>query len=807
MLTFLLLFALVGGGAYTAYHYSQKDADKPAKVVKKTAKKAPKEKKEKRSASTKKAKPAVAAAAAEEPATPSIKEPEEITIAQPKRVEPKKLGPMTSYDRAPKAVSHLPKSIEKILEKNDYAATREATLEWLKKEGKLDPSNNKHLHAAMLAEFIRVTDAAQMSEWADKDKKKAEFLQDFCKDSGWLELYLGSGRVPQQNTVCLDILYRIHKLEKGKVANKAIAVALASHWGASITNEPGPNKRVTVLNPNRFTPEHRYEFFQKQEKAGKLHPNYPKLRPWELHFVVGIAAQDWDDLSFDWAAENINLPWDQYQSACWAATYTDPSRFGDSVQGGAYNMPYSSMSTAETTQRNGGVCGALSHLGTFAAMAHGIPSYTVGQPGHCAYAVRPERGSWVGGFGGPDGGMHTHIFGNRAPESYLLMESVFGDDEGVARGYRESYIARALEDMGEKEKAKEAWKRSLTHSPLHQFFRKELHRLMIDDGITPNDCYEYLMEAIPHYVHNGFSAVNMSRDLDSVIEGMSDKQKCDIYAAMHNVIADTLASWATKCSDIIEQQVASVSDAKAQENLLAQIFATHMNSGDGTIFGQVLEWAVATYAGKPTETMFSDAFAKAAAMGSSSGSADEGKAKRMAAAYNKAIFAAEQARSASAFQSLSQAARKQGAQPTAPVKLTRLAEINGKPAKAALVRLSTTSNYDAPACHIDIPTLNGGRCHTAKENKPNIIIELPSRQSLAGCIIRKTNGNEGRMKKATVSISSDGATWVPQESIDSMPKEWVVPFPGGTAAKWVKVEFDNPSPDFAHISHFVIFTR
>ena len=74
-------------------------------------------------------------------------------------------------------------------------------------------------------------------------------------------------------------------------------------------------------------------------------------------------------------------------------------------------------------------------------------------------------------------------------------------------------------------------------------------------------------------------------------------------------------------------------------------------------------------------------------------------------------------------------------------------------------------------------------------------------------LVRKMDGNEGRMKNATVYTSSDGATWMPKESTNDMPKEWAVNFPAGTKAKWVKVEFENPSPEFAHISHFVVFTR
>ena len=124
-----------------------------------------------------------------------------------------------------------------------------------------------------------------------------------------------------------------------------------------------------------------------------------------------------------------------------------------------------------------------------------------------------------------------------------------------------------------------------------------------------------------------------------------------------------------------------------------------------------------------------------------------------------------------------------------------------------MFRISTTSQYDAPAWHINITTPTGGKCHTAKEEKPHMIVELPKRESLTGCIIRKTDGNEGRMTKATVYTSEDGATWKPRESTDNMPKEWVVKFADGTPGKWVKVEFENANPDFAHISHFVIYTK
>ena len=802
----LLALAALGVGGY--YMFDQPEKAPKSKVVKKVKKKnKAKENAPALAARTPEATPEAVATSPQKTITEQFAGPVAVPQSAPlptiEVAARKTPPPPTRYDRAPKAVSYLPGAIAAKLDSGDYQAVYDALVQSLKGKSP-DIGNDEYMHCAMLTELIRCSGVEVMTELA-KDKKKAKFLEAFCKDSGWLELYLGGGLVPYQTPVGLDVLYRIWKEEDGKVSNKALAVALASLWGGG---ETSPEQPLTKMNPTRFNPVWRYKFFLKQEKENKLHPNYPKLRPWELRFVVGIAGQDWDDKSFEWAAENINMPWDQYHSACWAAVYTDPSRFGDSVQGGAYNMPYSVMSDAETTHRNGGVCGALSHLGCFAAMAHGIPATTVGQPGHCAYGYRLERGKWVGGFGGPDGGMHNQIFGHRAPTSYTLMETVFGDDKAVAAAYRKSYAARALEAAGDSAGAIGMWKSALKDSPLHPFFRKELHRLMKEAGTSADSWHEYLMATIPLYVENGFAAVDMTADLEQEIAALSDAQKIDIYSAMHTMIAGSKSSWAVKCTDVIKNQSATLSE-DMQETYLTRVFSIHMHTGDGTVFGQVLEWAVAEFCGGEREAIFSRAFATAAAAAPAPDSrdADAEKAKRMMAAYNKAIVAAEQSRSAAAFQSLIQAAKKSGAPSTTPIQLNSLAAMQGKAAKAALFRISTSSQWDTPTTHLDITTPDGGKCHTNKEEKPHFIIELPNASTVTGCIVRKTDGNEGRMKKATVYTSSDGATWMPKESTDNMPKEWAVNFPAGTSAKWVKVEFENPSPEFAHISHFVVFTR
>ncbi len=700
----------------------------------------------------------------------------------------------------------LPQSVLTSVDKGDYAAAREALVTFLKGRT-ITPDDTASLHAAMLLEFLRETDAELLTRYAAGNKQRLRFLSQFVRDPEWQELYLGAGLVPHKTAVGVDVLYRIWFKEKGEVKNKPLAVALASVWGGG---ETSPNPPLLKRNPKDNNPVWRYEFFQKQAAQGRLHPNYKNLRPWELRFTVAIPEQDWDDRSFSWCADNINMPWDRYDWSCWAAIYTDPSKFGDDVQTGEYNMPFFSMSSAQNTHLNGGVCGSMSHLGCFAAMAHGIPSYTAGQPGHCAYAVRPERGKWIGGFGGPDGGMHNHIFGNEAPTSYLLMESVFADDATIDKAYRQSFCARALEATGDKAAAEQMWKKALTTSPLHPFFRTQLHRLMQERGASAEEIFDYLHATIPAYKGNGISASNMMKDFDAALAGMNNKQKLMLYRDLHRVISTTQTSWATDVSPMFAKHAATLTAGAPRERYMADAFGAYMQAGNGVIFGKALEWAVKEFVEKGQAETFSRAFVKAAESSAEAGDKKAAEAPAaMKASYSKAILAAEQARSIPAFHMLVDAAEKAFGRETAAGALTKVGEMRGHPAAPkGMFRISSTFKWDKPHTHRNIMTVNGGQSHTDLEQKPTFIVEVASPGILTGCIIRKSDGFEERMRKAVVYTSADGATWMKKAETTDMPKEWAVPFPEGTQGKWVKLEFNNgEGRNHAHLSHFVIFVK
>ena len=703
--------------------------------------------------------------------------------------------------------STLPGPVDKALKQGDYAAVQTALTNALKGRD-ITPKDKESLRMAMMLEVIRETGAEQMTAFAADSKSKAKFLRAFMEDSAWQQLYLGCGLVPHHTDVGINCLYDIWKSCKGNVERKGLAVAIASVWGGGETD---PNTCIKTLNPKEVVPHERYDYFMQREKEGKLHPNYKKLRPWELRFVVGKPQQEWGLSSLKYAGDAINIPWDKYGWACWAAGYIDPSKFGASVQGGEYNMPFGDESRAETTHLNGGVCGSLSHLGCYAAMAHGIPAFTCGQPGHCAYGFRLERGKWEGGFGGPDGGMHNRIFGSQAPTSYRLMEAVFASNSAIDKAYDFSFCARAHEAVGDKKAARADWESALGLVPLHPFFRAQLHRLMKEEGLTPDACHDYLKKMLESYSGHGFAAVDVTASLADLMNAMTDEQRGDIYGTEQRLIAGTPSSWATKCDELFAKQFDSLKSEDAQRTFLTDALEAHLNKGDGTTFGQMLEWAVKTLIPQGKETMFSQAFAKAATGGGSLTSGTEERAKKLREAYNKGIVAAEAARSIPAFHALTDAALAADMGQVSPTPLEKPEAIPGTPAKAdGMVRVTPSCGFDCPAAHRAMMTLKGGQSHTDRAEKPEMVVELKEKALLSGCILRKSGAaaNWGRMKKAVVYTSEDGATWMKRAETDMMPTEWAVPFPEGTHAKWVKVEFDNSgAADFAHLSHFIVLIK
>ncbi len=262
----------------------------------------------------------------------------------------------------------------------------------LSKLGKLDeatimrylqePANRLDLARITL---IRKTGSQGLRGIGTKPKGK-EMLAALTRDLNWMTNLLFSG--PTQ------------KMEQA-MSNLATLYATA---GDGELNNP-VTRRIATTTALEFAREGwsesdmvaRFKYYNDSWKEGKLNVAFDDLQYWETRFVTGCkqpadTAGSWGSpRNLAWHRDNVRLPMEQYLGAEGQLAYRLRNVAGDSVFSAEYLAPiwkYVNFTTGWAYREIGGVCGALSHYATFSALAAGLPAATMGEPGHCAYAMR-----------------------------------------------------------------------------------------------------------------------------------------------------------------------------------------------------------------------------------------------------------------------------------------------------------------------------------------------------------------------------------------------------------------------------------
>lgn len=160
--------------------------------------------------------------------------------------------------------------------------------------------------------------------------------------------------------------------------------------------------------------EARYDFYKKSFAEKKLFPQFITLEPWEFGIlfqgresIEELAwAQEYSSRKKTFKAQNAGY------AACSFIPYRMKNKQGVSVHAGGAFYDHKPVSL-QIYVEYGGVCGAVSKGAAEFVKAKGIPSYTIGQPGHCAFVWKGMDGEWKignniygwiwseGGSGGP----------------------------------------------------------------------------------------------------------------------------------------------------------------------------------------------------------------------------------------------------------------------------------------------------------------------------------------------------------------------------------------------------------------------
>ncbi len=251
----------------------------------------------------------------------------------------------------------------------------------INKELKKNSSKNLILENNQIQQYCAIIHFLSQLE-----EKKVVDIQEFKdkKFTLWLfENYhileqLAWANTSEKNTLKIirEIWNKDHQLT-GTHLNLALGCAI---------NANNPDQEQILLD--------KYEYYKHAYNEKKLFPQFETLEPWEMSLLFqgpeSVEEMKWANQYLDKKKADPN---NISNKACSLIPYRDHNPQGVSVhKGGAFydNKPVTLMLYVEY----GGVCGAVSKGACGFLRSKGIPAYTIGQPGHCAFVWKNINGIW-----------------------------------------------------------------------------------------------------------------------------------------------------------------------------------------------------------------------------------------------------------------------------------------------------------------------------------------------------------------------------------------------------------------------------
>ncbi|MDO5470564.1 MAG: discoidin domain-containing protein [Akkermansia sp.] len=606
--------------------------------------------------------------------------------------------------------------------------------------------------------------------------------------------------------MALSILKKISKDNPDMVTNRMvrdIATATALEYAKSNWNQEDAVERAN--------------FYIQSWKDDRLNSVFDELPFWQRRIVCGCKGDNpyGSIASLKWAQDNMHLPADRYSGSCWRCDYRLNNIYGDSIHGPLYYAPFEDHmgdNREAMTYLVGGVCGSLSHFGTFAALANGVPALTAGEPGHCAFIVLVGD-KWTPAYSlSWERGLHWQPFKNVHSFSALhsateLYSAEQKKDTELSTAWR--VLGNIKANAGNINEAANCYKKAAEAQPRNWMALREWrealeksdaatagHWTQINDTICeklvpiyPEMAYEHMQKGL---------ADGLAKAL-----GNSPAQLRNAYLKFwQNVKEMGPDRW--HIERLADKQLAGMGidkDTKELCNFYSTVLgATVSNSKYAPA---ILNWG--NNLGKKLDKDGNARLMQATIKGIGSGSGSMSPEERIQL-LKPAILAAEKNRDLSAFQAISKMIAATGHK-NPDVKIPAFEPFPGKLAsEGGLVWTSSTSNWDKPHEHAGLLTPEGGTFHTGKDTDAYIAVALPRQVYVNGIVIVTAPGNSHRHNNMKIQVSEDGENWTDVHQFGPCTQRIMRSDLGGKrpVAKYVRI-LRVGGPEFFHLNGIYIY--
>jgi len=643
----------------------------------------------------------------------------------------------------------------------------------------------------------------------------SQFLKQFFADRAWMEQFAGSGpfggnqwkRTDTDAGAALAALDLLVWNDKGGFIEtqmgRHIATALALNHGCDWDDE----KLVLVM-----------ECYREWAADGTLADTAKDLdtRQWREIVTFGQNAELGVD-SLRWIHNFANWAPERYPALAWECHYRLENCFGDSVHGPMYYRPWEHRwNTQELRYRVGGVCGGLSKFGSHGAQSHGVRSFTVGQPGHCAYLVwNSKENRWGDAY---------FVTGHTSP--HFTFSDGFLSGGGLAALEEQDRYYSSPKRMGA-EYLRWAGKleESMRYAPGNWQAAFEW-KTQLANANAPKGEWDK------------FAAV--LRDTFKEFPSLGWKLYFDYIDALKSQ-ADKIEAIKLGCMAFRESTAKTIEPIYLDQMLLDRLMlklgaGREEPDGEGgkkvivtdkkmvwqvlpvmlegqaktpTFFRQTINWAAAHLMTDATDSKrFLELVGKAAAKTKSE---LDFNGMALKASQNEDIAMWRQV-----FSLMDRMAPGKRGKVTGKKWPTTLG--GGELlSKDGLLKTSTTSGYEDPINYRDAleaegrnSTRGGTAFHTGKEISPWGMVVLPGPADITGITVVNSGGgqNGGRQVPLKVWISEDGEKFTEVFSSSANQEEWNVPMPTPRRAKYVKVgRTPEQRDEFFHLSKILVYGK
>ncbi len=605
---------------------------------------------------------------------------------------------------------------------------------------------------ALAARESELSSPCTMQEALASEPGALKILRQVTNNLDWMEQITYSGECVRPGRA-MAILAAIAKSDKNlayKKMQREIATATAVEWAKS-----GWDFDKALLRAN---------FYITNWEDERLHTEFDTIPFWMRRMICGSKGNNayGEVESLQWQLDNVNLPTERYAGCCWQCAYRTINLFGDSIHGPMYYNPYAEVSGnngATRTYEVGGVCGALSHFGAFAALANGIPAMTAGEPGHCAYIVFSNN-KWQPGYSlSWKRGLHWQVWNGIHKFASLHMATELFSPEQKEK----TDLSNALWTLGklyaaaqDKEKALASFAAAVEEQPYNygawvdyaQFLKNKM----------PQDAAAW----------KRINATACATLAPTYPEMAAELMKQHIYPGME--LAKLPAAELMECFDAFWTPLQKMGPDRwdvealcgAQTDTLKKLGGKPEESSL-TLYEQVLGLCASKEAYAPVLLSWGNGiasgmkpemqqkFLKATLSGlSKGGEMDTAARDKM---LGQALAGAAKMRDRSSFQAI-------GKMLSDTYKKNILPKWEPSPGKLASqggLLYTSSSAHDDPAGHWGVLEPTGGRFHTANEDNAWVVLEMPKTVFVTGVVAISTAGhNVNRLNNMKVQYSESG---------------------------------------------------